>query len=335
MVTSPGVHADGCSPISPLITSARSGDAASVYARALQRPPTDATAPLHPLQCPQGCYEAFRRQLNATHAVSCVPGSRAVTDKAALVGSLVAAYGPAAWGMVPRSFRLPAQYGEMAAYLKQVGGGGGMHGRRQHTATLAKNAVGCRCSLDSMVQGQVPNCLEAPGPGPTRPHQQDTFSNTCLSGISANILSNLSATPFVLQEQAAGRSSLWVLKEDVHRGKGVAVVSPTQLLARALERAPSAGWFGGAWDWHSLLGGGSWAGWQRMLRLHAARQGWRGVLAHVWASWNHAMNELWRSMLSAAGWRPWNLAGSPTRHVLAQQFLGQQYLVGGRPFYIR
>lgn len=139
----------------------------------------------------------------------------------------------------------------------------------------------------------------------------------------------------MLQEHAAGRSSLWVLKEDVHRGKGVAVVSPTQLLARALERAPSAGWLCGTWDWGSLLGGGSWAGWQRMLRLRAARHGWHGVLGHVWASWNHAMNELWRGMRSAAGWRPWHWAGSPTRHVLAQQFLGQQYLVGGRPFYIR
>ncbi|PRW57529.1 tubulin tyrosine ligase-like member 5 [Chlorella sorokiniana] len=175
---------------------------------------------------PAGCYEAFRRQLNATHAVSCVPGSQAMTDKAALVGSLAAAYGPAAWGVVPRSFRLPAQYGEMAAHLKR--------------------------------------------------------------------------------EHAAGHSSLWVLKEDVHRGKGVAVVSPAQLLARALERAPGSGWFSDSWDWSSL-GSGSFAGWQRLLRVRVARQGWRGVLAHVWTSWNSAMN----------------------------QFLGEQYLVGGRPFYIR
>lgn len=70
----------------------------------------------------QGCYEAFRRQLNATHAVNCVPGTQAVTGKAALVSSLAAAYGPSAWGVVPRSFRLPAQYGEMAAHLKRVRG---------------------------------------------------------------------------------------------------------------------------------------------------------------------------------------------------------------------
>ena len=138
-----------------------------------------------------------------------------------------------------------------------------------------------------------------------------------------------------LQEHAAGRASLWVLKEDVHRGKGVAVVTPAQLLSRALEGAPSHGWFGGSWDWHGLLGGGSFAGWQRLLRLRAARQGWRGVLAHLWGGWNGAMNRVWRSMRSAASWRPWRGAGSPTRHVLAQQFLGEQYLVDGRPFYIR
>lgn len=31
-----------------------------------------------------------------------------------------------------------------------------------------------------------------------------------------------------------------MLKEDVHRGKGVGVVAPHQALARALERAPGA-----------------------------------------------------------------------------------------------
>lgn len=58
-----------------------------------------------------------------------------------------------------------------------------------------------------------------------------------------------------------------MLKEDVHRGKGVGVATPSQALARALEPAPGDR---------------------------------RGL-----------------------------------RHVLAQRFLGDQYLVGGRPFYIR
>lgn len=134
----------------------------------------------------QGCYEAFKRRLNDTHAVSCVPGTRAVTGKATLGTTLYAAYGDAAWGIVPRSFRLPQQYAELAAHLKQ--------------------------------------------------------------------------------EQGSGQGSLWVLKEDVHRGKGVGVMSPPQVLARALDAPPR---------------------------------------------------------------------GKGFRHVLAQRFLGQQYLVAGRPFYIR
>lgn len=120
--------------------------------------------------------------------MSCVPGTQAVSGKAALAGSLEAAYGAAAWGVVPRTFRLPQQYPAMAAHLRA--------------------------------------------------------------------------------EHAAGRSSTWVLKEDVHRGKGVATATPALALLRALQRAPKS-------------------------------------------------------------------AGGGTRHVLAQQFLGQQYLVGGRPFYIR
>lgn len=68
----------------------------------------------------QGCYEAFKRRLNASHAVSCVPGTQAVSDKAGLAASLEAAYGPDAWGIVPRTFRLPGEYAALAAYIKQV-----------------------------------------------------------------------------------------------------------------------------------------------------------------------------------------------------------------------
>lgn len=133
----------------------------------------------------QGCYEAFKRRLNTSHAVSCVPGTSAVTAKAALVTSLAAAYGQAAWSILPQSFRLPQQYSELAAQLKE--------------------------------------------------------------------------------DERSGASGMWVLKEDVHRGKGVGVVTAHQALFRALERAPDGG----------------------------------------------------------------------RRHVLAQRFLGQQYLVQGRPFYVR
>lgn len=69
------------------------------------------------------------------------------------------------------------------------------------------------------------------------------------------------------QEHAAGAASLWVLKEDVHRGKGVGVATPARALLHALDRAPGG--------------------------------------------------------------------GAQPKHVLAQRFLGEQYLVGGRPFYIR
>lgn len=178
----------------------------------------------------QGCYEAFRRRLNATHAVACVPGTQALSDKGRLGASLEAAYGPAAWGLVPRSFRLPHEFGRLAAHLKQVGrllqayclpNGGA----RRRTA-----AVGCRRA----------------------------------AGLIAAPAGLLRALP---QEHAAGRWSPWVLKEDVHRGKGVGVATPAQALLRALQRPPGSG-------------GG-------------------------------------------------------TRHVLAQRFLGQQFLVGGRPFYIR
>ena len=82
------------------------------------------TPGLMPVSVPlsvQGCYEAFKRRLNASHSVSCVPGAQAVTGKASLVGSLQAAYGEGAWGIVPRSFRLPQQYSDMVAHLKQVG----------------------------------------------------------------------------------------------------------------------------------------------------------------------------------------------------------------------
>lgn len=68
----------------------------------------------------QGCYEAFKRRLNASHAVSCVPGTQAVSDKAGLAASLAAAYGPAAWHIVPRSYRLPGEYAALAAHIKQV-----------------------------------------------------------------------------------------------------------------------------------------------------------------------------------------------------------------------
>lgn len=274
----------------------------------------------------QGCYAAFRRQLNATHAVSCVPGSQAVTEKAALVGSLAAAYGPAAWGVVPRSFRLPTQYGEMAAHLKRVGGwaAGWLDGWLDGIAAARPDKLGD----GGLAGGERQNDLLAPAP--------------CFERSLGRAHSNQVPSPppapvprYLLQEHAAGRSSLWVLKEDVHRGKGVAVVTPPQLLSRALEGANRQGWLGGGWDWRGLLGGGSWDGWQRMLRLRAARQGWRGVLAHLWGTWNGAMNRLWRSMRSAASWRAWRGAASSTRHVLAQQFLGDQYLVDGRPFYIR
>ncbi|KAL4853083.1 Tubulin polyglutamylase TTLL5 [Chlorella vulgaris] len=133
----------------------------------------------------KGCYEAFKRRLNTSHAVSCVPGTNAVTAKAALVTSLAAAYGQAAWSILPQSFRLPQEYSELAAQLKE--------------------------------------------------------------------------------DERSGASSMWVLKEDVHRGKGVGVVTAHQALFRALERAPDGG----------------------------------------------------------------------RRHVLAQRFLSQQYLVQGRPFYVR
>ena len=138
-----------------------------------------------------------------------------------------------------------------------------------------------------------------------------------------------------LQEQAAGRASLWVLKEDVHRGKGVAVASPAQALWRALEHAPSGGWLGGGWSWRSLLGGGGWSGWHQLLRIRIERAGWCGALGHAWHTWNGAMNRLWRAVRGWGGWRGWAGAGGATRHVLAQQFLGEQYLVQGRPFYIR
>ena len=68
----------------------------------------------------QGCYEAFRRQLNATHTISCLPGSQAVSGKAELAASLEAAYGAAAWGILPLTFRLPQQYAALATHLKQV-----------------------------------------------------------------------------------------------------------------------------------------------------------------------------------------------------------------------
>ena len=96
--------------------------------------------------------------------------------------------------------------------------------------------------------------------------------------------------PSLLQEQRSGGSSLWVLKEDVHRGKGVGVVTPRQALAQALDRAPDGGSVWG-WGWGSGWGKGwSWGG--------------RG-------------------------------RGPSYKHVVAQRFLEQQYLVGGRPFYIR
>lgn len=96
----------------------------------------------------QGCYEAFKRRLNASHAVSCVPGTQAVSDKGGLAASLRAAYGPAAWGIVPRSFRLPGEYAELAAHIKQVrpgargpGGRAGAQGARARARLTSKRDV--------------------------------------------------------------------------------------------------------------------------------------------------------------------------------------------------
>lgn len=53
-----------------------------------------------------------------------MPGTHAVTDKGGLAASLGAAYGAAAWGIAPRSFRLPQQYRALAAHLRQEAGAG-------------------------------------------------------------------------------------------------------------------------------------------------------------------------------------------------------------------
>lgn len=188
----------------------------------------------------QGCYEAFRRSLNASHAVSCVPGSQALSGKAALAATLEAAYGPAAWGLLPLSFHLPRQFPALAAHLRQVAcGGPGPRWRRLHGGGDEASAEPVR---STRAQPALRSLTTPPPP-----------ATPCCAAA---------------QEQAAGGSSLWVLKEDVHRGRGVAVADPARTLLRALERTPRA------------QGGGQ-------------------------------------------------------RHVLAQAFLGQQLLVGARPFYIR
>ena len=67
----------------------------------------------------QGCYAAFQRRLNATHAVSCAPGSQAVTGKASLVASMVAALGEAAaFSVLPPSYLLPGDYTRLTRLIK-------------------------------------------------------------------------------------------------------------------------------------------------------------------------------------------------------------------------
>lgn len=171
---------------------------ASAACQPLTRPTT-----LLPRPNPQGCYEAFRRSLNASHAISCVPGSHALTGKAALAATLEAAYGPAAWGLLPRSFYLPSQYPALASHLRQVCdlGAGGARAR----------GVKARCC--GMLQRCAPKLVIQSDP--------TLHPTLCRAAV---------------QEQAAGGSSMWVLKEDVHRGKGVVVADPPTTLLRALQR---------------------------------------------------------------------------------------------------
>ena len=172
------------------------------------------TRPTHPdsaLHGLQGCYEAFRRQLNATHIISCLPGSQAVSGKAELAASLESAYGAAAWGILPLSFRLPQQYAALATHLKQA----------------RLDAVCCRFVHNGIGMSIMPALL---GSLPSGTHTQPPPPFTRAA----------------LQEQSRGRHSLWLMKEEVHRGAGVRVVNPAQALAWGLAPDRGSGASGGS-----------------------------------------------------------------------------------------
>lgn len=156
-----------------------------------------------------------------------MPGTHSLTDKAALASSLEAAYGPAAWGLLPRTFRLPHQFGQLAVHLKQVGCVG-------VESLLVVGSFVCLvpCHLLKSVGGTA--CASG-WHGP--------LASLALPASTPHELHPLTLVhhPPLLQEQQAGQGSLWVLKEDVHRGKGVAVASPARTLLRALEASPRRG----------------------------------------------------------------------------------------------
>lgn len=160
--------------------------------------------------CPrplQGCYAAFQRPLNATHAISCCPGSEAITGKAELVATMVAALGQEeAFALLPRSYVLPRDYSQLVREVKLrkqqswVTGDGESSG-----SSRAKHACSAVCGSSRSSGGGVHNRAACPWA------EEATFS---------------SALP-----------GLWVLKEDAHRGRGLAIASSTLVLKKALERS--------------------------------------------------------------------------------------------------
>lgn len=65
----------------------------------------------------QSCFKALKR-LRPGQKVGCLPGASALSNKAALVVSLTAAYGEGAFHITPRSYLLPSQYWQWRAWLQ-------------------------------------------------------------------------------------------------------------------------------------------------------------------------------------------------------------------------
>lgn len=72
------------------------------------------------------CYACFREpSLRVDHAISCTPGTEAITGKSSLVAALHSAYGvDAAGAIMPTAFLLPEQYPAFAAHVRDAGATG-------------------------------------------------------------------------------------------------------------------------------------------------------------------------------------------------------------------
>lgn len=86
--------------------------------------------------------------------VSCLPGTTALSRKGRLVGTLLAAYGSGAFGIIPRTFLLPQQYWDWRLWVADmVCGSLSAHPRPpRRLATCKETSLACYGLQDACMQ---------------------------------------------------------------------------------------------------------------------------------------------------------------------------------------